>query len=280
MADNRDERAKRIAAARRAKAEEKRRQKRRKKILHIVEGVLLLLVIAIAAVMLVRADRGGALRPAGTPEPTLEAASAFESTSEPTSEPTIEPTPTPEPTATPEPLPEIPVGLYAPDGDGVRHLLSVYQSKWTRGEDIDCFEVLVSQEATHSGKYYDICKACWGTLPDPYAMRIGYELRYTLDDGSEVSMTIRSPRDVQGENYVEVYLYDDVHNSGFYTHLNEAKMKDDTLMTSIKLTCGDDIARVETIYLGAFLYDRESLFDSEGRYTGPWKSEIEVRRKA
>jgi len=251
----------------------RRRQKR--------AAALILIAVAIIAIVLLLVLRKpandeniAAALPAETPVPTQQA----------TPEPTVEPTPEITPEPTPEPTPEvyIPINLYAPDDEGVRYRLSEYVSNWKRGKDIDCFEALASDSETLKGKnFYEICKEAWGTLPNPYTMKIGYTLRYNLADGSEVRMTIQSPDDITHTEYVECYLYDDVHNAGkFYTHLSESNMKENTLITSIKITCGDKIDQVQDMHLGVFLYETQDQFDAAGNYTGAWYSEIEISRKS
>lgn len=250
----------------------RRRQRQRRKRLLIAAVIIAAVVIALILVLTLR-------KPADSKAPV-------EMTPTSTPEATMVPTPEPTPAATPEPTPEptpevyIPINLYAPDSNNVRHKLTEYVSNWRQGKDIDCFEALVSDSDQLTGKnFLAIAKETWGTLPDPYAMRIGYTLRYTLDDGSEVSMQILSPKDITHTEYVECYLYDDVHSKGFYTHLSESGMKDDTLITSIKITCGNKIAQVQEMWLGAFLYDSQDKFDADGKYIGSWKSEIHIRRK-
>jgi len=68
-------------------------------------------------------------------------------------------------------------------------------------------------------------------------------------------MTVTSPKDVEHTEYLEAWLYDDIHQTPGqrYSHLDEDDMKDETLMTSVKLTCGRKIADVEEISLTAFL---------------------------
>lgn len=251
----------------------RRKKKRRRRQIRI--ALLILAAIALIALMIFLIARPGGdrteiVQPAAEPTAVL------------TAEPTAEPTPeiTPEPTATPAPAPHVPIHLYAPDDDGVRHLLTEYVSRWKKGKDIDCFEALASDASTLTGKnFYSICKETWGSVPDPYTMKIGYTLRYTLADGSEIAMTIRKPSDIIHPEYLEAYIYDDVHTSGFYTHLSDSNIKENTLITSIKLTCGEKIDQVQEIHLGAFLYDSDALFDAGGNYTGPWYNEIAIRRK-
>ncbi len=53
-------------------------------------------------------------------------------------------------------------------------------------------------------------------------------------------MTIRSPKDIVHTEYLEVYLYDSIHHKPgeWYSHLLENQMKEETLITSFKLTPG------------------------------------------
>ncbi len=257
-----------------SKKEAIRRRKLRQRRKRIMMAVLAIAVLAVIllVILLVRKPADSKVEIEMTPQPTVEATMA----------PTPEPTPTVTPEPTPEPTPEvyIPVNLYAPDSNNVRHKLTEYVSNWKKGKDIDCFEALVSDSDKLTGNnFLAIAKETWGTLPDPYAMRIGYTLRYTLTDGSEVSMQILSPKDIAHTEYVECYLYDDVHSKGFYTHLSESGMKSDTLITSIKITCGDKIEQVQEMWLGTFLYDSQDKFDANGKYIGSWKSESHIRRK-
>lgn len=254
----------------------RRRQRQRRKKILMTAAVCVLIMIILLVILLVCKPADSKREIEMTVQPTVETTIA------PTPEPTPEPTPVITPEPTPEPTPEvyIPVNLYAPDSDNVRHKLTEYVSNWKRGKDIDCFEALVSDSDKLTGKnFLTIAKETWGTLPDPYAMRIGYTLRYTLSDGSEISMQILSPKDITHTEYVECYLYDDVHSKGFYTHLSESGMKDDTLITSIKITCGEKIEQVQEMWLGTFLYDSPDKFDANGKYIGSWKSEIHIRRK-
>lgn len=254
----------------------RRKRLRRRRRIRIALAVLVAAALIAGLILLLTRPDGGDEPPASAPTPEI--------TQEPTPETAPDPTPeiTQAPTPTPEPLPDLPIGLYAPDDDGVRWRMSEFTSAWKRGKDIDCFEALVSDASTLTGKnFYSICKECWAKLPDPYAMKIGYTLRYTLADGQEISMTIRKPGDITHTEYVECYLYDDVHQSGgFYTHLSDSNIKENTLITSIKITCGDKIDQVQQMYLGAFLYDSDGMFDAAGNYSGPWYTEISIRRKS
>lgn len=221
----------------------------------------------------------------------------------PTPEPTPVPTPTPAPTAvptpTPEPTPEVtPEPTPTPDDGTHPNVISIYIPKansknrirqteftgpWKKKQDIDCFEVLASNEETVTGTGFKaMFDKLWEAFPNREGYKIGYELQYALKDGTEIRYTILSPKDIQKTEYLECWLYDDIHQKAGvrYTHLSEKDMKEDTLITSIKLTCGSKIADVgDEIHLKAFLYwDPATQINFDGFYVGSVSHEIVIRR--
>jgi len=217
-----------------------------------------------------------------TPEPTAEPTPVSTATPDPTPIPT--PTPTPEPTPTPDDgtHPNV-ISVYIPKaGSKTRIRQTEFTGKWTKGQDIDCFEAIASNEETIQGaSFKEMFNKAWESFPNREGYKIGYELRYTLKDGSEVYYTITTPSDIQKTEYIECWLYDDIHQKAGvrYTHLSDKDMKDETLITSIKLTCGNKIADVEEIHLTAFIYwDPVLQFDENGHYGGSVKHEITIKR--
>lgn len=97
--------------------------------------------------------------------------------------------------------------------------------------------------------------------------RLGYVVDFKLKDGQEIKQTITGPDDVFGyRNYLECYLYDDVNQiqGNWYSHLLNTEVTDKTVMTSIKLTAGTDIALVgDTIKVSAFVYNSDKDFDHD-----------------
>ena len=64
----------------------------------------------------------------------------------------------------------------------------------------------------------------------------------------------------------------------WYSHLLASEVTDNTVMTSIKLTAGTDIALVgDTIKVTAFVYSSDSDFDADGNYTGNVMYSVEVK---
>ncbi|MBN2879097.1 MAG: hypothetical protein JXN65_05635 [Clostridia bacterium] len=215
-----------------------------------------------------------------TPSETPVVTEASPATFTPSPTPTEQPTPEPSPTPRSGPLV---VGIYK-SGSGGRVLLTEYVSKWKRGEDIATFNTFASNEPIlNYAAYRDMLVDCWFSFPDAESYKIGYCLKYTLVTGEEFSITIKKPSDITHTEYLEVYLYDSVQqynrSAGWYTHLSDDDMDDETLLYSFKLTPGVKIKEVDTIKLMAFVYkyNDESDFDPEsGEYIGTVSYAIDI----
>ena len=113
--------------------------------------------------------------------------------------------------------------------------------------------------------------------------KIGYEVKVTLKTGDELICTVKKPSDTGSIfTYVELYLYDDVHqpDGAWYSHLLDEQVTDETLMTSIKVTTGEKIDEVQSIYLTVFTYESNSDFDKgTGRYIGGNYTGFEIGRE-
>lgn len=227
---------------------------------------------------------GAAATPSLAPTPSPTPAPTATPTASPT--PTVAATPTLAPTATTVAHDGGPdaIGLYVKTRAGVRERVSVYDEKWVRGRDIAVFDAFASSEAVLKGDYKKVFLTNWNKHPKWQEYKIGYCLSFTLDSGEIVSLTIRSPKDAPKDpkkyfyQYIEVYLYDDIHSKGWYSHLVESKVKKDTLMTSIKVTAGRRIADVKSAELTVFVFRDDSDFDGEtGAYIGPVSHTISIR---
>jgi hypothetical protein len=201
-----------------------------------------------------------------TPEPTPA------STPMPTPSPAPEPTPTP--TGTPvvhEDGPQI-IGIYLPS-DGHQALLTEYNEKWVKGIDIATFHAVATNDKKVGSSTSGVFLAYWNKFENAKQFKVGYILSFTLKSGEIVKLTIRGPKDAPKDpsknfyQYVEVYMYDAVHQIGRHSHLTA--MKPDTFLTSIKLTAGSKIEEVQSIRLTAFVYKDDSDFDPvTGEYIG------------
>lgn len=263
-----------------------RARQRRRRMIEI--GVIAVGAVALAAVLLAlvlkkpRAD----VVAAATPEPTAEPVLITEApeptqTPEPTPEPTPSPASEPTPTVVPGSRPDV-VSFYTPQGKSYSprvRMGDTYSAPWKKGKDIGSFEVIASDEALLDGSFFgDIFGAAWTAFPDADSCKIGYALRYTLDDGTEIRYSMLAPKHIQHTEYIEVWLYDDYHRQPhqFYSHLKDSQMKSGTLITSIKLTAGSQIARVTDIWLEAFICSSLDDFDAEQNYIGDTKCVIHI----
>ena len=268
---------KRSAARRRAALLAKKRRQRRL----IITGIVAVLATAllIALFLLLRRPATDAAPVQPTPEPTQAATPV--PTAAPTPEPTPVPTPEPSPTPVPGDYPDA-VSFYQPEGKPYSPRVRMddeFSAKWKKGQDIGSFEVIASGEDRLEGEFFgDIFGAAWKAHADADQCRIGYALRYTLKDGTEIQYTMRSPDDVQHTKYIECWLYDDYHREPHKTYSHIKSMKDDTLMTSIKLTCGRHIGDVSEIWLTAFIYHSTDDFDAAGNYTGDTSCTLHITK--
>ena len=169
---------------------------------------------------------------------------------------TPRPTETAAPTNFPTPEPGMPdkLGLYIAENNE-RIFVDKFTSKWTVGKDIDCFEVLTSNEQSLHGKFGDLWKSSWANFSNTKNVKVGYKLEIHLLSGEIFSFDVKTPKDaLQYKEYIEVYLYDDIHVSGWYSHLEEDDMEDETIITSIKLTATPKQNEINKIHLTAYLY--------------------------
>lgn len=243
----------------------------RKVLTAIVVCLAVILAVLLAAALLLPQGAQPAVPTQITTAPTTE---ATQESTVPTQAPTVQTTAPTEATTLPE-IPEIKpetVGLYIPaeDGTKARKLVSVFEGKRVAKQDIDCFEALATQEAYVSGSSFTgIWKQAWEDAGAAQDSKIGYMIEFALADGQTVKQTIRKPSDAKWfYDYLEIYLYDDIHQKGWYSHLEDENITAQTVISSIKLTAGSKIAQVGDILLTAFIYQGDDCFDAEGRYIG------------
>ena len=195
-----------------------------------------------------------------------------------TTMPSTPPVTTVPPTTQAEPyIPDISpdtVGIYIPaaNGTSARQRITQFNSVRTAKKDIDCFEILATQVALAEGKNFaSIWNSAWESHEATKSAKIGFHISFSLTSGETVSKQLLKPSDSASfYDYLEIYMYDDVHVAPgvWYTHLEDKGMKEETIITSIKLTSGSKIKQVGDITLTAFIYNGDDCFDAEGNYIG------------
>ena len=175
----------------------------------------------------------------------------------------------------------IKIGLYKYYGRYKnRELITEYTETWTYHKDISSFEVFYTNDSSITGNYFqDTFKEYYDKYENIDNYKIGYLISFITNNG-EIKKMILSPKDTEDFfEYLEIYLYDDYHRQKgvWYSHTTEEEYNDETLLTSIKLTAGKNIADIiSDISLTVFTYDYDD-FDEENNYRGNSKYSIIVK---
>lgn len=244
-----------------------------------VKVLFILFIIILIFTCYIAIQNGSPAAPATLP--TTEAAqSTAAATAETTAAVTTVPATTATTTAPAETEPYVPeihpdiVGIYIPAADGTaarKHITEFIASR-TAKKDIDCFEILATRDAMVKGSSFrSIWTGAWDAHGNTENAKIGFRIEFSLDSGEVISAQILKPSDSRSFfDYLEIYLYDDIHQTpgAWYTHLEDRNMKDNTIISSIKLTSGSKIAQVGDIALTAFIYTGPECFDANGSYIG------------
>lgn len=176
--------------------------------------------------------------------------------------------------------PVVPLGLYIYT-DNKRNLIKTYSPTWKIHKDLCSLELYYSNENELENldqkelwkKYYDL------HIDDLNNQKIGFEIEFNTLDGY-VKKQILSPKDTESHfsNYILAYLYDDINNSGYYSHLTEEDINNNTIISSIKLTAGTYYENITSdIKLTVFTYDEEN-FDEKNNYIGNSKYTITIKK--
>ena len=192
------------------------------------------------------------------------------------------------------------VRLYT-GGNGEMHLVKTFDSAWSIDSDIATFEAINSEEETiNYGNYYTLHGDYWDAVETDTEYKIGYELSFDVDGETKV-ITILEPKDIERDanlymgdypadgngniitddipGYLGVWVYYDINQEGFYTHLTQDDMKEGVIMTSIKLRPTPDSDKISNLKLTAFSYSSKEEFNSSGRYIGTHGYTISINNK-
>lgn len=162
----------------------------------------------------------------------------------------------------------LPIGLYIKTGSDKRVLQTQVQAEYRVGKDLVVLSAFLSEEASISGGTFGkVWNSYKDKLPEAALYKIAYRLSYTLASGDKVEQIIEGPTDTEtNRNYIETYIYDDVHQDGWYSHLLDSHVRQETIVTSIKLTGGPDVDQVGDIEVEAFLYKVGAISEKAGTH--------------
>lgn len=174
----------------------------------------------------------------------------------------------------------IEVGLYV-NNEGSRTLVTDYSYDIDSSKDLVSLEVYYSRDETMSGSQKILWNNYYQNYQDIDKYKIGYYVSFEVN-GEEIKTMILKPSDGNSIfNYVQIYLYDDINQGdGFYIHITDEEMTEDSILTSIKLTAGASFNEVSSsIRVKAFTYDSEDDFDEDGLYRGSSSYEVVIDKK-
>lgn len=173
----------------------------------------------------------------------------------------------------------ISLGLYLNEF-GNKSLITTYDSPLTQYTDIVSLEVYYTNEKSFSGNQKELWNTCYQNYQEIDTYKIGYHIHF--ETTSEIiDKTILNPIDTESFfNYIQIYLYDDINqDNGWYDHITQEEVTENTLLTSIKLTASTQISEITSpITLTTFTYDSDDL-DKNNNYLGNSKYQITINRK-
>ena len=157
--------------------------------------------------------------------------------------------------------------------------ITEYPSSMPIYKDIVSLECYFTEDNTiPSGKFKDVFNEYYNKYQDISEYKIGYYIKFNTTDGKFTKYIYR-PSDIESFfNYIQVYLYDDVHqDDGFYDHISNEEYNDNTLLTSIKLTASTYIDKVNSdIEITAFTYKKSDL-NENNEYIGNSKYTVLIK---
>jgi hypothetical protein len=185
------------------------------------------------------------------------------------------------PTITPEATPDyvdtnpIVVGIYKD-----RKLITEYNKKFKDQTDIAIFSIFFTNEKNvGNGNFKTTWKKYYNEYEDISEYKIGFEIDVEIN-GEKVENVMLNPKN-QHKIYptLYAYLYDDIHNSGYYSHVTMDDVKDNTVYSSIKLYLHKQTNTITSpITLTVFTYKDENDF-IDGHYRGNSKYTITINNK-
>ena len=162
------------------------------------------------------------------------------------------------------------------------NLVTTYKTNLVNSKDIVVFDIYPSnEEHIERQNYINNLYDEYTSLDNYKNLRIGFNLKYTLNTGEEISYNIFDPDSARRYDigHIMAWLYDDYKHryDSWYSHIEQDEYNDgDKLFTSIKLY-SSDIENIDSkIILTVFTYDGEDDFDENGNYRGNSSYSVEI----
>ena len=184
--------------------------------------------------------------------------------------------PKPTPTFTPTPSyvdnNPIKVGLYKNN-----KLVKDYHVKFKDRTDIAIFNIVfTNEENLGNDNFKNTWKKYYNQYNDINDYKIGFEVSFTAGNEEYNNLILDPKTQSKLHPYLYTFLYDDIHNSGHYSHVEAKDVKDDTIYSSIKLYMHLQSNEISSpITLTVFTYKNDNDFEL-GHYRGNSKYTITI----
>ena len=158
--------------------------------------------------------------------------------------------------------------------------VDTFYSKMEALKDIGLFSIILSQDKKVTGNNIKGLYKDYSSQYENFSnYKIGYHIAFSTTDGTTFSETILKPLTFSKfpfSDYLYVWFYDDINNSGFYSHIEEDEYNENTVMSSIKLMSTKKSEEISSpIELTVFTYDADD-FSESGDYIGISKYKISI----
>ena len=154
------------------------------------------------------------------------------------------------------------------------NLVSEYKTYINTSYDIVVLQIYPSnEEIIEEYNYINKLYNDWTSLDNFTNLKIGFNIKYTLSDGKDISYNILDPETATHYDigHIYCYLYNDYKHrfDSWYSHIEQDEYNSEGgLFTSIKLYAADTDSISSKITLTVFTYDGEDDFDDNGNYRG------------
>ena len=174
------------------------------------------------------------------------------------------------------------ISLYLENSLGFERLNNEIELSWFPKNDIIVLCTFYSNDEFIKLDFYqNIWKNYASNIENINNYKIGWEISFDTYD-KKIYKRICFPNDTSDfYDYLEVYLYDSLNQEigAWYSHLLDEQIKDNTLLTTIKLTCGNKCNEITSnIHVKVFSYNGNDDFDDLGFYRGSSYSDLIIKK--
>ncbi|MGN1379507.1 MAG: hypothetical protein ACI4XR_03820 [Bacilli bacterium] len=174
------------------------------------------------------------------------------------------------------------ISLYLENSLGFERLNNEIELSWVSKKDIIVLCTFYSNDEFIKLDFYqNIWKNYASNIENINNYKIGWEISFDTTEG-RIHKTIHFPKDtIDFYDYLEIYLYDSLNQEigAWYSHLLDEQINDNTLLTTIKLTCGNKCNEITSdIYVKVFSYNGNDDFDDYGFYRGSSYSNLIIKK--